>query len=284
MRVPSLALTALVSTLLLTACGEKKSEEAAAAPQAAEAAAQDAAGPGIDRSVAPGVAFQFDYSFTLPAKAITGIQREHAAACARLGVDRCRVTGMAYEQPREGEVEARLDFLLAPDIAQAFAADGISAVEKAEGKLDSARVNGENAGDAIKLSQQDSAGVEAEIKRIEQRLAGPGLTKGERIELQQQVAGLQEQLRGNAQDRRTKEASIASTPVSFAYASEGLIGGSGTFGKAASASWSSAQSALSFVMLVLGIALPWVGIAALAVLAWRALRRRKSPVEPVPQD
>ena len=37
-------------------------------------------------------------------------------------------------------------------------------------------------------------------------------------------------------------------------------------------------------MLVLGIALPWVGMAALAVLAWRTLRRRMTPVEPVRQD
>ena len=280
MRHPSASLIAITAALMLSACGAKKSDESAA-PATAEIAdssaktTNDATGPGIDRSIAPGVAFQYDYAFTAPANAITGIQREHAGACAKLGPSRCRVTGMAYDQPREGEVSARLDFLLAPDIAQAFASDAIGVVQTAEGKLDNARVEGQNAGQTIALSQEDSAGIEAEAKRIEGRLAAKGLTTAERVELQQQLAGLRETLRSNAQDRRHSEASIATTPVSFAYASEGLIGGKGTFGKAASASLSSVQTALSFALLLAGIALPWAVLVALMVLAWRSqvLRR-----------
>jgi len=283
MRVPSVHLIAPLTalTLALSACGQKAEE--AEAP-AAESVANDATGPRIDRSIAPGVAFKFDYAFTLPAKAITGVQHEHAAACARLGPDRCRVTGMSYDQPHEDQVSARMDFLLAPDVAQAFASDGIAAVEKVEGKLDNASVQGENAGDQIKFSQQDSAGIEAETKRIEERLASKGLSGAERAELQQQLAGLKEQLRSNVQQRRGLEQSIATTPVSFAYASESVLAGKGTFSKAAGASWSSAQSALAFLMFLLGVALPWVGLAALAVLAWRTLRRKLVPVEPVAQD
>ena len=294
MRLISTSLLTITTALLLSACGAKTTDETAA-PAAAEAAgsqakaANDATGPGIDRSLAPGVAFQYDYAFTAPAAAITGIQREHASACAKLGPSRCRVTGMAYEQPREGEVSARLDFLLAPDVSQAFASDAIGMVQKAEGKLDNARLEGQNAGQAIVLSQQDSAAIEAEATRIAGRLAAKGLTAAERVELQQQLAGLREQLRGNAQDRRSSEASIATTPVSFSYASEGLIGGKGTFGKAASASLSSVQTALSFALLLAGIALPWAALVALIVLAWRSpvLRRvvgaarREKPQAPV---
>ena len=284
MRHPSASLLVITAALLLSACGAKKSDEAAApAAEIADSSAKttnDAAGPDIDRAIAPGVAFQYDYAFTAPANAITGIQREHAGACAKLGPSRCRVTGMAYDQPREGEVSARLDFLLAPDIAQAFASDAIGVVQTAEGKLDNARVEGQNAGQIIALSQEDSAGIEAETKRIEGRLAAKGLTAAERVELQQQLAGLRERLRGNAQDRRSSEASIATTPVSFAYASEGLIGGKGTFGKAASASLSSVQAALSVALLLAGRALPWLALVGLIVLAWRspwlrALRRPK---------
>ena len=286
MRHTSASLIVITAALLLSACGAKKSNEAAA-PAAAEIAdsaaktSNAATGPGLDRAIAPGVAFQYDYAFTAPAAAITGIQRDHAAACAKLGPSRCRVTGMAYDQPREGEVSARLDFLLAPDIAQTFASDAIGVVQTAEGKLDNARVEGQNAGQAIALSQEDSAGIEAEAKRIEGRLAAKGLTAAERVELQQQLAGLRERLRGNAQDRRSSEASIATTPVSFAYVSEGLIGGKGTFGKAASASLSSVQAALTVALLLAGIALPWLALVGLIVLAWRspwlrALRRPKA--------
>lgn len=291
MRRSSVSLIALIApALLLSACSTEKAEDAAAAASDAagetvSAASSSKAGPSIGGAVAPGVAFTYAYAFSLPAKAISAVQQDHADACQKLGPSRCRVTGINYDQPGEDQVTARTDFLLAPDIAHAFGNDGIKAVEQAEGKLENASVSGENAGDAIKLSQQDSAAVQAEIARIELRLKALGLTRSERVELQQQIAGLQEQLRGQAADRRAKEASIATTPVSFGYSSEGLIGGGNTFGRAAGASWSSAKTALSFVTLIAGVALPWVLLIGLGVLAWRGLRRRPvvaTPAEPLP--
>ncbi len=290
MRLPRTALIAFVTpALLLSACSAEKAEESApsgseAASSSAAGSAADAAGPGIGGTVAPGVAFTYAYAFTLPAKAVSPVQREHAAACERLGISRCRVTGMSYEQPGSEDVSARLDLLLAPDLAHRFASEGIAAVERAEGKLDHASVNGENAGDAILVSQSDSAAIQAEIDRLQARLSAKGLTSAERVELQQQVAGLSEQLRGQAADRKAKEASIATTPVSFRYASEGLLAGGNTFGKAASASWNSMEAAFALVTLVAGVTLPWVLLIALIVLAWRGLRRRSAapsrPAEP----
>lgn len=292
MRYPSASLIALsLPILLLTACSAEKSEDAAAPSDSAvqsatapRATSADMAGPGIDGSVAPGVAFTYAYAFSLPTKAISTVQQGHAAACLKLGPTRCRVTNVSFEQPNEEEAHGQLDFLLAPDIAHAFANEGIAAVEKAEGKLQNASVNGENAGDAIKLSQQNSAAVEAEIARIELRLQAPGLTKAERVELQQQIAGLREQLRGAAQDRKAKEASIATTPVSFTYTSEGLISGSNTFGRAAKSSWSSLETMLVFLALLAGTALPWALLAGLILLAWRGLKQRRLAAVPAPAE
>lgn len=270
MRSFPLPLIALaIPALLISGCAAEKSEDTTTQEAAAAGA------PDIGGAVAPGVAFRYDYTFTLPGKAISQVQQQHAQACQKLGPSRCRVTGMAYDQPGEERVSARLDFLLAPDVAHAFGNEAVAAVEAAEGKLDNASVTGENAGDAIKLSQQDSAANEAEIARIEARLAAKGLTAAERTELQQQLAALRNQQAGLAQDRRAKEAAIASTPVSFTYSSQGILSGQGTFGKAASASWSSAESMLSLALLVLGVALPWVLLIGGVVLLWRSpdLRR-----------
>lgn len=290
MRLPRTALIAFVTpALLLSACSAEKAEDSAPASSeavsgAAGASAADAAGPGIGGAVAPGVAFTYAYAFTLPAKAVSSVQREHAAACERLGADRCRVTGMSYEQPGSEDVSARLELLLAPGLAHRFASEGIAAVERAEGKLDHASVNGENAGDAIKVSQSDSAAIQAEVARLQARLAAKGLTSAERVELQQQIAGLTQQLRGQAADRKAQEAAIASTPVSFSYSSEGLLAGGNTFGKAAGASLNSLETAFALVTLLAGVALPWALLIGLLVLAWRGLRRRKppahSPAEP----
>ncbi len=281
---PSALIAATTALLLVAGCSQKS--EDASAPQAeappghdAAAAAADAAsekaGPDIGSAVAPGVAFTYRYAFTLPAKTISGVQREHAAACERLGPTRCRVTGMTYEQPREDEISAQLDFLLAPDLAHRFGSDGIAAVEAAHGKVDNASVAGEDAGGAIVLSQQNSASIAAEVARIDARLKAGGLGKDERAELTRRVEDLRAQLRGEEQARRGKEAAIASTPVSFAYASEGLLGSQGSFGKAAATSWGSFETMLAVVLVVAGYALPWLLLAGVAVLAWRFVRAKR---------
>ncbi len=288
MRPIHLPLTALAATVLLLASGCSKSpldEEAAASGEAAapttsnadtaavRADANETFVPGIGGAVAPGVAFAYRYAFTLPAKAIAGVQQEHAAACERLGPSRCRVTGMQFEQPREDEVSARIDFLLAPDIAHRFGVEGIAAVEKADGKVDNAYVSGENAGGEIALSQQNSAALLAEAERIEARLKQPGLSKDERLDLQNRAESMREQLRGQERLRRDKEASIATTPVNFAYASEGLLASGNGFGKAANASWGSLQSMTAALLVLLGLALPWLlPVAALVMF----LRFRKA--------
>lgn len=295
MRLISNTLITLAAALALMACSQEKSEDAAAAASDAAAPATSAgdaastrqAGPDIGGIVAPGVAFTYAYAFTLPAEAISGVQQQHAAACERLGAARCRVTGMRYDQSEADQVQAGLDFLLAPDLAHRFGSEGIAAVERADGKLENATVDGENVGAAITLSQQDSAVAAAEIARLEGRLKAKGLTAAERVELTRRVEGLRGEQQGQASDRRSKEAALASTPVRFSYATPSLLSGGNTFGKAAAASWGSLESAVAFALLLAGVALPWIGLIALLVFGWRWIKRRgpganPSPVEPTP--
>lgn len=286
-RNPSKLIFATTTALLLVSGCSQKNEDHAAPSQSvqsevapapvdhAESVAPQAAGPDIGGAVAPGVAFTYQYAFTLPAKAISGVQRQHAAACERLGLSRCRVTGMRYEQPGTDEVTANLEFLLAPDLAHRFGTEGIAAVEAADGKVDQASVNGEDAGSAIVLSQQNSTGNQAEVARLEARLKAGGLGKDERAELTRRVEGLRAQIRGEAEVRRGQEAAIASTPVSFAYSSTGLLGSEGSFGKAAGASWSNVETMFSVMLLVLGYAFPWLLLAGVVILAWRLLKAKR---------
>jgi len=190
---------------------------------------------------------------------------------------------MNFEQPGEGEVSAHLSFLLAPDLAHRFASDGIAAVEKAEGKLENASVNGEDAGGAITLSQQDSAAIAAEVARLEGRLKAKGLGDGERRDLESRLSELRGQLRQEEGLRRDKERSLATTPVSFTYASQGVLGSDAGFGQALAASWNGVESTLGFLLLVAGVLLPWLALVGAGIFAWRWLRRRNhSPAEPTP--
>jgi hypothetical protein len=300
---PSHIVLVAAGLLSIAGCSKQASEESAAtesthtqmdiAPEQKREAAADAAvaapaaeaAPGLTTTAAPGVAFAYRYAFTLPAKAISSVQQQHASACERLGPTRCQITGMNYNQPREGEVSARLDLLLAPEIAQRFGSEGIAAVEAADGSLDNATINGDDAGGAIEQSQQQSAGLKAELARIERRLISKGLAQDERIELTRRADELRGQLRQEQVLRADKEASLATTPMSFAYGSEGLFAANGDpFGKAAANSASSVKALLGFVLTFAGLALPWLLLAALIVMVvrFRAMKQRLAQMSAPP--
>jgi hypothetical protein len=277
---------ASVALLLVAGCAEKAPEQDAAettqakSPDAAaEAVDRSSAGedgPGLTTSAAPGVAFSYNYAFTLPAKAISGVQQQHAVACERLGPQRCKITGMSYDQPRKDEVSARLDLELAPELAQRFGIDAIAAAERADGTLETAQVNGENAGGAIDESQRRTDTARASLDRIEKRLAVKGLGADERQQLVQRADELRGQLREEVQLRGGKEAAITLTPMTIAYGSEGLFASNGNpFGNAAKASIGSMDALLTTLLTLAGIALPWLLVLAVIVLAVRFYRLKR---------
>lgn len=287
MRPTKTLMLALMSTALLIGGCSRQSDEAAPADAAAESgksAAGDAAiaaAPGLDTVAAPGVAFRYRYAFSLPGEAISEVQNQHVSACEKLGTGACRITGMDYRKESDGEIIARIDFLLAPDVAHRFGREATSVVERAEGKLSDANVIGENAGEAIDVSQQASGALQGELTRIEARLRASGMSREERASLVQEAANIRERLRGESAGRMAREKSIASTPMNFTYASEGVFAANGDpFGKAAETSWSSLMAMLSVVLTVLGLAAPW---ALLAALVWLAIRgiRSKAGANPV---
>jgi len=261
--------------LVLVGCGQKASEESAAssAPAAAEMVSADAAGgPDVTITAAPGVAFNYRYAFRLDDDRIAAVQEEHAAACETLGVARCRITGMDYRLIRDNEVEGRLEFKLDPAIARKFGKDAIASVAKAEGVLAAANITGEDVGAQISDSQRRSAGIADEIARLEARLKQGGLGDRERTELQQQIAGLRQQLDGERETRRGGEVQLATTPMVFDYQGTGGLPGIGygnPFSDATNMLVRSGSTLLSFVLVVGAAILPWALFFAGLLLLWR---------------
>jgi Domain of unknown function (DUF4349) len=266
----------VIALALLGGCSSERSDESASVSTrdvAGESAAMSPAGspPGIAPHAAPGVAFSYRYAFVLPSKAISAVQEQHASACEKLGVTQCRITGMRYTLIDEDRIDAALQFKLAPDLARAFGKEGIAAVEKAEGKLVDAAIEGVDVGTQITASQRRSADARAELARIEQRLAGGGLGDRERTELQEQAARLREQLSGETEVRRQGEEQLANTPMTYSYTGdESFSLGSHPFGDAAQGAWTSLTTRVSVVLMAIGVALPWLLLAGLLVLLWRS--------------
>lgn len=286
--------------LALVGCSEKAAEDAAGTTErpaaesvAEEAGAADAASaPRIGIEAAPGVAFDYAYTFRLADDRISKIQEEHAAACETLGVQRCRIVDVRYQLSDEKLVEAQTQFKLEPGIARRFGANAIASVEKAEGVLADASVAGEDVGTEILASQQRSAGSEAEIARLEDRLKAGGLGKGERAEILAQISQLRGEVGSERQNRRAGEARIAWTSVAFNYVSDGGLPGIGhenPFADAGETLVRSGSTALSFVLTLGAVLLPWGILLALVVAVWRsrfmvAVRRQMREQKPGTSD
>ncbi len=235
--------------------------------------AVEASGMGIPASIAPNLAFEYQYRFKLPDESISTVQSEHAAACDMLGKARCQVVDMKYQQTEDKQAEAMLAFKLDPAIARKFGSDAIATVEKAKGVLADGNVTGTNVGGQIEDSQGRSALLSAQLDRLEKRLAGPGLSAKERASLQDRAEELRKELDSEQDGRRQGEAQIAMTPVVFTYTSDGGVPGFGNdnpFADAANVSATSFATMVSFVLLVIGAVAPWALLILGLMILWRS--------------
>jgi hypothetical protein len=244
--------------------------------------------PGVAPTAAPGVAFNYRYAFRLPAENIGRVQEEHAQACEKLGLEHCRITAMNYADDGNRRVEARLAFKLDPALARAFGRDGIAAVTKAQGELLQAAITGTDVGSEIAAASRGQAQQADEVRRLEQQLARPGLSSGERIELQQQLQGLREAIRASQAEQTGRRQLLASTPVTFDY----RAGKTGTrLERAVGDAADNFVGAATTLLIVLVTLLPWIVALLLIALLWRWANRRfgitgrpRAPGEPAESE
>ena len=237
------------------------------------AADASAAGPAISVSAAPGVAFDYRYAFRIPSKRIAAVQEQHASACEKIGLTRCRITGFRYRVLGGGDIEAMLAFKLDPAIARKFGKDGVDLVDRAEGMLVDAEINGADAGAAITQANRTEAELNEALREIERQVARAGLPGYERARLQSEAQTLRQQLRSNRAGRTANQESLATTPMAFHYGSGELIPGFDTrspIRAALAQSWENLIGGIATLLVILITLLPW---AAFALLGWRLARR-----------
>jgi hypothetical protein len=208
---------------------------------------------------------------------IAAAQETHAAACERLGVARCRITGMRYRLAGENAVEAMLTFKLDPTLARAFGKEGIAAIQQAEGRLVDAEITGTDAGAEIARLAGERARARDELARIDRELARTNLSASERAELQRQRADLVGQIEQVQSASGAQRESLANTPMTFDYRSGPAVRGfdaSAPLSSALDLLAGSAQATLAFVLGALAILAPPGLVLGLGLLLWRWLRPR----------
>ena len=281
--------------LLFTAAGcSQPSSEYAGSPTAAQnsadvavdSVAETSAGPNVAVTAAPGVAFNYRYAFRLPAERVQGVQEQHAQACEKLGVDRCRITGLRYRLVND-DIEAMLAFKLDPALAREFGKQGIDAVVKAEGMLVDSEISGEDVGSKITVARRQEGNLEEELKRVEEQLARAGLRGSERAELQVQAQQLRERIRASRAVRTEQQESLATTPMTFNYGSGDLapgFRGRPSLSRALNDAIDNFLGGLAWIFVALVTLLPWALLIGLLIWGARRLNRRFNLVpKPTPE-
>ena len=274
----------LLAALLVTACGggeeRKTSENLRTFDVAEESSSTDASAPGsppmIGPSAAPGVAFNYRYAFRLPGERIATVQEQHAQACEKLGLDRCRITGMRYRLMGEDEVVAMLAFKLDSRIARQFGKNGIETVTRAEGMLIDSEITGEDAGADIQQATRNEGQLGDELRRIEQQLARSRAGSPEAAELQAQAERIRESMRATRATRAERQESLAKTPMVFNYGSGDVIPGFDTRSSLSTALDRASENFVGGVaaMLVIFVTLlPWVLLGLLLFWLFRRIRK-----------
>jgi hypothetical protein len=237
--------------------------------------------PDVEPASAPGIAFDYRYAFRLEADRISGMQREHQALCARYG-SRCRVTGVDYRAANAEDVEAMLSFAVDPAIAAQFGRESVRAVEAADGEATESAVSGTDVGTPLKTNIGRLEELQAELQRVEARLAVPNLRGRERVRLDEQRQSLRQQISTLDTAAGEQEAALATTPILFRYGSGAFAPGPGrgpTISEAATRSADSFLGILKSLLIVFITISPWALTALLLWLGFRAIRKRR-PGEP----
>jgi hypothetical protein len=103
-------------------------------------------------------------------------QEAHAAMCEKLGVARCRITGMRYSLVNERDVSASLEMKLDPAIARAFGKNATKVVTDSEGMLVDQQISGVDAGYSIERANRGRAQLQDELDRVNRELSRSGLS------------------------------------------------------------------------------------------------------------
>lgn len=278
----------LLAATLLAACSQRdthRQEEPALKSYDVE---DRASAPGVDVTAAPGVAFDYRYAFRLPGNRIGAVQEAHAQACEKLGIDKCRITGMRYRLVDQKDVEAMLALRLDPKIARQFGKDATGAVEKADGMLVDQEITGDDVGSRIAGADKTEAQLREELRQVETELARPtptvrgGITQSpppDRQSLLDRRDEIQRQLQSLREQKSADKEALAGTPMVFNYGSGSVVPGFDVRSPIKDALQTSGDNFIggfAAILVILLTLLPWLLVAALAVWAFRRVRGRWS--------
>jgi hypothetical protein len=227
--------------------------------------------PNISPTAAPGVAFNYNYEFNLPDERISATQEAHASACEKLGLARCRITGMSYSVDQDERVTAELDLKLDPMIARQFGKSAQQSVEANDGKLIRLDIGSSDEGQAIEQAKTQKNDAAAQIAQLQQELAKTKPGSDARANLMSQIQALQQQASAQSRTIETSQAALATTPMQFHYYGRGGV--PGFSGNPVHQAWQTFVTTVvwlvSILLQAIAVLIPVGVLIAIFIALWR---------------
>jgi len=285
---------------ILTGCSQVSSRKAAEKLNAYDVAPAappgDGANGGKDGETAatpltvtlPQIAYDYKYSFRLPADRVASTQQTHIAACDKLGLARCQL--VSSESSSGNGSAASLKLRVASDVARRFNATLVDSVAKAGGRAVDQSISAEDVSKEISDTSARIRQRELLVQRLTQILQSRTGKVSELVEAERSVAAAQEELDQAKAWLTQLQGRVAMSDVEIDYAA--AVAGTpdqGPLGETVGQSWGFFTSALYAILRLVIFLTPWAVVGIGIFLAARAARRRwaRAPaadIESLPSD
>lgn len=228
----------------------------------------------------PQIAYTYDYTLELPAKAVVPLFERHRQACEAAGPARCQIIGAETETVGRTDTSATLTLRAESGWLTAFRGRLASDASGADGRVAGSKTESEDLGREISDTGARLRALTTLQGRLEALLANRNGKLADLLEIERELARVGGELdatRSALADMRGRvtlpKATITYRPDSLAVAgaeaNDGSLGGS---------LYSVAAMSLFALLNVLAAALPWLIILALPVwllLRWQRRRRQR---------
>jgi hypothetical protein len=304
----------LVALLSLTACQRRPSASAyteavkvnmlrrppaamaAAAPAAADAAAAAAPDDAADPSTAappikpegtattgPQLAFSYEYTLTVPARRLRGLEQAHEQACAAAGPTVCQMVGSEQAKTGDAITEAHLTLRAAPPWIAHFRQTVESQTNSAGGVVSNSKVSSEDLSRSIVDTQAQVRAKTTLRDRLQAILASRPGKLADVIEAERELSKVQEELDASQSELAMMRGRVDMSDLAIEYDSLEVAAPpnmGGPLRQALAGFFANMVSAIAVIVNLIAVLLPFAVV--LVPLGWWGLRAwsRRKPKAP----
>lgn len=221
----------------------------------------------------PQIAYDYKYSFRLPADRVASTQQTHIAACDKLGLARCQL--VSSESSSGNGSAASLKLRVASDIARRFSATLVDSVARAGGRAVDQSISAEDVSKEISDTSARIRQRELLVQRLTQILQSRTGKVSELVEAERSVAAAQEELDQAKAWLTQLQGRVAMSDVKIDYAAA-VVGTAdqGPLGETVGQSWWFFAAALYAILRLAIFLAPWAAVGIGIFFTVRVARRR----------